>query len=308
MQKILKATDIMSNEFDANGVDKDRKFFAVFGNPIGHSLSPLMQNAALEEIAKTDASYQNAEYFAVEVKPENLAETLKLFWQKNFVGINLTIPHKEIAMNIVRDFDTSAISARACNTLLRTEDGWRGFNTDGFGVSAAVEQGLNRKFENAEVVMLGAGGAARGAAAAIIAAKCKRLIVANRNQDRLQKFAQDITNDGFDIETKPLENIEESIPDGAIIVNATSIGLKESDAPIIDFSKISKNCVFLDMPYRRETETTSVVAARKNSIAAENGLAMLAWQGAKSLSIWTGKPLYGNLMLDTLKKGLYGRK
>ncbi len=298
----------MSDNFNATFVDDKKKYFAVFGNPIGHSLSPLMQNAALAEIAKTDIAYKNSEYIAVEVPPEELASALQFFWEKKFVGINLTIPHKEIAMNIVKEFDKSAISARACNTLLRTDNGWQGFNTDGFGMSAAVEQGLNRSFENAQVVMLGAGGAARGAAATIIEKKCKRLIVANRNQDRLAKFASDILKDNFTIETKPLENIEESIPDNAIIINATSIGLKDSDSPIIDFSKISKNCVFLDMPYRRDADTASVLEARKNSINAENGLAMLAWQGAKSLSIWTGKPLYGNLMLDTLKKGLYGRK
>ncbi len=306
MSEVLTVSDLNKGEF-ANA-DSETKYFAVFGKPIGHSLSPLMQNAALAEIAKNDESYAGAKYFAFEVAPENLAETLDIFWEKNFVGINLTIPHKEVAMNIVSDFDESAKLACACNTLLKTKNGWRGFNTDGFGVSAAVEQGLGRKFEEATVVILGAGGAARGAAATILSAKCERLIVANRNQERLAKFAQDLSTNACKIETFPLGKIEQEIPNGAIIVNATSIGLKDSDSPIIDFSKVSKDCVFLDMPYKRDGETSSVLAAKNFSIKAENGLAMLAWQGAKSLSIWTGKPLYGSLMLETLKGKLYGNK
>ena len=308
MTEILKPEDLNYGEFSDRNQNSPTKFFAVFGKPIGHSLSPLMQNVALAEITKSDKEFYNSKYFAFEVDPNNLAEVLDVFWQKNFTGINLTIPHKEVVMNIVKDFDSSALSAQACNTLVRTANGWKGYNTDGFGVKLAVEQGLGRSFENADVVMLGAGGASRGASAEIINSNCKSLLVANRNQDRLKKFADDLSSENFSVQTAPLENIEEKIPSNAIIINATSVGLKDSDAPIIDFSKIPNNCVFLDMPYRRDAETTSVLSARKNSIKAESGLAMLAWQGAKSLSIWTGKQLYGSLMLKTLKEHLYGHK
>ena len=261
---------------------------------------------ALEKIAKTDGAFAGAKYFAFEVAPDNLAETLHLFWRKNFTGINLTIPHKEIAFKILTDFDETAKKARACNTLLRTPDGWRGYNTDGFGVAAAVENAFGRGFENADVILLGAGGAARGAAAAILGAKCKSLLVANRNPERLAKFADDMKRENFELSTAPLENVEAKIPPRAVIVNATAVGLKADDKPVIDFSKIPQDCVFLDMPYRRDGETSSVLAARAHSIPAENGLAMLAWQGAKSLSIWTGKPLLGSLMLSKLKEHLYG--
>ncbi len=308
MSEILKPSDLIREEFSTQNSNSQRKLFAVFGKPIGHSLSPLMQNKALEEIAKSDAKFIDAKYYAFEVNPENLAEVLEMFWEKNFTGINLTIPHKEVAMKVVQDFDSSALSAKACNTLLRTPTGWKGYNTDGFGVRASIEQGLKKNIENASVVILGAGGASRGATVEIINAGCKSLLVANRNQDRLKKFIDDFESDNFTIQGSTLENIEEKIPNGAIIINATSVGLKDSDKPIIDFSKIPNDCVFLDMPYRRDNETTSVISARKNSIQAENGLAMLAWQGAKSLSIWTDKQLYGSLMLNTLKEHLYGHK
>lgn len=308
MAEVLHVSDLSEGAFAERSENSKPPLFAVFGKPIGHSLSPLMQNAALAKVAKTNAALDGAKYFAFEVEPEKLAETLDVFWRKNFVGINLTIPHKEIAMRVVDDFDASAENAKACNTLLRTPRGWKGFNTDGFGVSAAVEHAFGRGFANADAVLLGAGGAARGAAAAIIAAGCKSLLVANRNPERLKKFADDLSMENFEIKTASLAGIEAKIPPRAIVVNATSVGLNADDNPVVDFSKIPPDCAFLDMPYRRDGETASVLAARANGIPAENGLAMLAWQGAKSLSIWTGAPLMGAFMLETIKENLYGHR
>lgn len=308
MAEVLHVSDLSEGAFAERSENSKPPLFAVFGKPIGHSLSPLMQNAALAKVAKTNAALDGAKYFAFEVEPEKLAETLDVFWRKNFVGINLTIPHKEIAMRVVDDFDASAENAKACNTLLRTPRGWKGFNTDGFGVSAAVEHAFGRGFANADAVLLGAGGAARGAAAAIIAAGCKSLLVANRNPERLKKFADDLSMENFEIKTASLAGIEAKIPPRAIVVNATSVGLNADDNPVADFSKIPPDCAFLDMPYRRDGETASVLAARANGIPAENGLAMLAWQGAKSLSIWTGAPLMGAFMLETIKENLYGHR
>lgn len=308
MAEVLHVSNLSEGAFAERSENSKPPFFAVFGKPIGHSLSPLMQNAALAKVAKTNAELDGAKYFAFEVEPEKLAETLDVFWRKNFAGINLTIPHKEIAMRVVDDFDASAENAKACNTLLRTPRGWKGFNTDGFGVSAAVEHAFGRGFANADAVLLGAGGAARGAAAAIIAAGCKSLLVANRNPERLKKFADDLSMENFGIKTASLAGIEAKIPPRAIVVNATSVGLNTDDSPVVDFSKIPPDCAFLDMPYRRNGETPSVLAARANGIPAENGLAMLAWQGAKSLSIWTGAPLMGAFMLETIKENLYGHR
>lgn len=308
MAEVLHVSNLSEGAFAERSENSKPPFFAVFGKPIGHSLSPLMQNAALAKVAKTNAALDGAKYFAFEVEPEKLAETLDVFWRKNFAGINLTIPHKEIAMRVIDDFDASAENAKACNTLLRTPRGWKGFNTDGFGVSAAVEHAFGRGFANADAVLLGAGGAARGAAAAIIAAGCKSLLVANRNPERLKKFADDLSMENFGIKTASLAGIEAKIPPRAIVVNATSVGLNADDCPVVDFSKIPPDCAFLDMPYRRNGETASVLAARANGIPAENGLAMLAWQGAKSLSIWTGAPLMGAFMLETIKENLYGHR
>ena len=258
-----------------------------------------MQNAALSEIAKSDPSYIGAEYFAFEVAPENLKEALDALYGKNFAGVNLTIPHKEIAMSIVGDFDPYAAKVGACNTLLKTPRGWKGYNTDGFGLETAIKKAFGREMKGSNVVVIGAGGAARAAAFHALFAGCKSLSLVNRSLQRLDKLSSDIRAAGFDCQARlASENLD--IPDSPIIINATSLGLKEGDPPCADFSAYPKDSVFFDMPYAKGRETSSVAAAKKCGIAACGGLTMLAWQGAKSLSIWTGKPLLGDIMLETL--------
>ena len=259
--------------------------FAVFGKPVGHSLSPLMQNAALRLIAQKRGIWANSRYFAFEVGAETLGDVLPMFRAKNFAGINLTIPHKVEAMKLADELDESARLAGACNTLLASGRGWRGYNTDGFGLQAAIRRGLGREIAGADVVLIGAGGAARGAAFHLLAQKCGSLTIANRSRGRLEALARDIKSAGFECAAVSLgEGLK--IPRGAIVVNATSVGLDAGDAPVLDFSKFPADAVFFDMPYRRGAETASVEAARAAGIKASSGLPMLVWQGAKSMSIW----------------------
>ena len=262
--------------------------FAVFGKPVGHSLSPVMQNAALRLIAANDGIFKGSRYFAFEIAAEDLREALPIFKGKNFIGINLTIPHKVVAMDILSETDESAKRAGACNTLLAAAEGWRGYNTDGIGLETAIKRRLGREIRGADIVLLGAGGAARGAAFHLLARGCGSLTVANRSRGRLEALADDIKNAGYNCIAAELSaNLK--IPQNAIVVNATSVGLKESDAPVLDFSKFPKTAAFFDMPYRRNAETASVEAALAAGAKASSGLPMLVWQGAKSMSIWLEK-------------------
>lgn len=297
---ILSVGDLQNGEFRARGANSEPPYFAVFGKPIAHSLSPVMQNAALAEIAKTDGGFRGSKYFAFEVAPENLADALDALYEKNFCGINLTIPHKEVVMKIIRDFDPPAAKTGACNTLLKTPRGWKGFNTDGFGLITAIETSLGRKVAGANVVIIGAGGAARAAAFALSAHGCASLSLVNRSAERLEKLAADLRGAGYGCATHKLGEVFDS-PASPVIVNATSLGLKEGDEACIDFSMFPTDGVFFDMPYAKGRITASVAAARERGMRAGDGLPMLAWQGAKSLSIWTGKPLLGELMLQTLR-------
>lgn len=297
---ILSVGDLQNGDFRARGANSEPPYFAVFGKPIAHSLSPVMQNAALAEIAKTDDDFRGSKYFAFEVAPENLADALDALYEKNFCGINLTIPHKEVVMKIIRDFDPPAAKTGACNTLLKIPRGWKGFNTDGFGLITAIETSLGRKVVGANVVIIGAGGAARAAAFALSAHGCASLALVNRSAERLEKLAADLRGAGYGCTTHRLGEVFDS-PDAPVIVNATSLGLKEGDGACVDFSMFPTDGVFFDMPYAKGRITASVAAARERGMRACDGLPMLAWQGAKSLSIWTGKPLLGELMLQTLR-------
>ena len=299
MAEVFSAEDLKRGIFSTRGCGAQPPYFAVLGHPVAHSKSPLMQNAALEEIAKSDSRYRGSKYFAFDVPPDELPDYLNEFWRKNFTGINLTIPHKEIAMSIVGEFDPYAAKVGACNTLLKNPRGWKGYNTDGFGLETAIKKAFGREMKGSNVVVIGAGGAARAAAFHALFAGCKSLSLVNRSPQRLDKLSSDIRAAGFDCPARlASENLD--IPDSPIIINATSLGLKEGDPPCADFSAYPKDSVFFDMPYAKGRETSSVAAAKKCGIAACGGLTMLAWQGAKSLSIWTGKPLLGDIMLETL--------
>lgn len=261
--------------------------FAVFGHPIAHSLSPQMQNAALKMLAKSRPDLAKSKYYAFDIEPEKLPDALGQFLEKKFLGINLTIPHKEVVLPFLREVDGLAESAKACNTLLASDGGWIGFNTDGYGLEGALNLAFGRRFKGAEVVILGAGGAARGAAFYALKQGCSSLAIANRSKDRLERLVGDIVAAGFKCAGLALTP-DIKIPDSAIVVNATSVGLGSSDAPVLDFSKFPKSAVFFDMPYAKGRQTASVRAARAEGIRAESGLAMLAYQGAKSMNIWTG--------------------
>ncbi len=284
--------------------------FAVFGHPIEHSLSPVMQNAALEFLGANSERFKSSRYFAFDIPPERLSEALKAFFNLNVLGINLTIPHKVLAMHLTESCEPLAESAGACNTLKKTASGWAGYNTDIFGIQKAVEKSFNKSFEGSHIFLLGAGGAARAIAVAAENAKCRKLSIANRSKERLDELVKLLEPNFKNISAfnSPggffgLERIAES---GTIIINATKIGLSPTDPPVLDFSETNKNAVFFDTPYRRHSQTNSVLLARKCGLSAESGLPMLAWQGARSLAIWAESDelteKFGDIMYAALEK------
>jgi shikimate dehydrogenase len=264
---------------------------AVFGYPIKHSISPAMHNAALAEQAQRDARFLDWRYFRFEIHPDDLPRALELLHAKRFRGVNLTVPHKVIAFDRVATVDPAAQPVGAVNTLLWTESGWRGHNTDGYGLAAAVRQDLNLDLAGAHVVLLGAGGAARGAAVECLQRRCASLWIANRTRENLDTLlatlapiARDIPLRGFAPSAPPAE-----LPTGAIVINATSAGLKDSDPLPIDLSGLPRPGAVFDMIYN-PPQTPLLRAAAGRDLKTANGLGMLVHQGAKALEIWSGVP------------------
>ncbi len=264
---------------------------AVFGHPIKHSISPPMHNAALAELARGDARFADWKYFRFEIHPDDLPEALRVLHAKRFRGVNLTVPHKIIAFDRVAAVDPAAQPVGAINTLLWTEAGWRGHNTDGYGLAAAVRENLGLDLAGRAIVLLGAGGAARGAAVECLQRGCSSLWIANRTAANLESLlailgpvAGQIPVRGFAPDAVPAD-----LPAGALVINATSAGLKPTDPLPIALERLPAPAAVFDMIYNPPV-TGLLAAARSRGLPAANGLAMLVHQGAKALEIWSGVP------------------
>lgn len=266
-------------------------WLAVVGHPIKHSLSPTMHNAALAQLAASDPRLADWRYTRFDIDPVDLPEALTLFREKRFRGLNLTVPHKVIAFDRVADIDPAAQPIGAINTLLLTDAGWRGFNTDSYGVASALHADLAVTLPGAHVVLLGAGGAARGAAVEFLRQGVASLWIANRTRANLDTLLADLRPlvgvsalHGF----SPTE-IPADVPTGAVVVNATSGGLRADDPAPIDLSLLLRPRAVFDMIYN-PPHTPLLRQAEALGLPRAHGLSMLAYQGARALEIWSGIP------------------
>ena len=273
--------------------DLERQSFAdpalaVLGHPVDHSISPAMHNAALAEMALSDTRFATWRYFKFDVAPDDLPRTLERFHARGFLGVNLTVPHKVIAFGHVAEIDAAARPIGAVNTLLRLPRGWRGYNTDGHGLATAVREELGATLAGAAVVLLGAGGAARAAAVECLQRGCSSLWISNRTPARLDALlpvlhplAAAVRLQGFDPLAPPRD-----LPAGALVINATSLGLRPNDPPPIDLARLPRPAGVFDMIYT-PAKTALLRAAAALGVPHADGLSMLVHQGARALEIWS---------------------
>jgi shikimate dehydrogenase len=278
---------------------------AVVGRPVAHSLSPAIHHAALAAMARTQPRFRDWRYFKFDIAPDELPQALPLFHRKYFHGLNLTVPHKALAVPHLETVDDFVRAAGAANTLIRTAAGWRGANTDGYGLATALQEELGAKLAGARVILLGAGGAARGAAVECLRSACAELWIGNRTQatlatllDELTPLAGKVRLHGFDPARPPGH-----LPAKAIVINATSLGLKLEDAAPIDLEKIPRPACVYDMIYR-PPQTALLRRAAALGLATANGLSMLVHQGARSLELWTGATVPVSVMHDAARAAL----
>jgi len=279
---------------------------AVVGFPVRHSISPAMHNAALADMQKEHPTLKDWKYFRFEIQPEQLPAALPLFHKAGFFGLNLTVPHKEIAVQEIGSVDPSAKRICAVNTLRRRENGYSGYNTDGYGLLSGIQIELEREIGGSHLALIGAGGAGRAAAFQCIESGCSSLTIINRNQDRLGRLIRDLepfakeknvilksfsTTD--QIETQP----------GTIFINATSLGLKAADPLPLDPSVFKADDCLYDMIYNPET-TPLMKAAYATGCKTANGLTMLIYQGVKSLNIWSEQKVPDSVMAQAARNAL----
>lgn len=281
MEPVLTLADLDTWSFSGTAL-------AVLGHPIKHSISPRMHNAALAAMAPNDARFNTWRYFRFDVPPADLPQGLGRLHAAGFQGLNLTVPHKVLAYDAIAQVDPTAQPIGAVNTLLRTSRGWHGYNTDGYGLATAVHTTLGIQLLHTPVILLGAGGAARGAAVECLARGCASLHIANRTAahrdallTQLAPLAGDIPLTGFLLSAPP-----ETLPPAALVINATNAGLHPDDPCPIDLSALPPLAGIYDMIYN-SAETKLLAAAKTLGLPHANGLSMLVHQGARSLEIWS---------------------
>lgn len=260
------------------------KVFGIIGDPVSHSLSPLMHNTAFRELGI------KAVYGAFEVKKEKLKEALEGIRALNISGVSVTIPHKEAVISFLDYVDEIAREIGAVNTILNQGGKLWGYNTDWMGVLRAFEErGIELKEKR--VVILGAGGASRAVLFAVKRGGAKEIFLYNRTFEKAKILAQ-----AFEVQALPWEELRKA--KGDIIIQTTSVGLKsgESCAPpeIFKNFKVAMDIVYL--PLR-----TKFLKDAERFCETIDGLRMLLYQGVEQFKLFTGK----NPPVKLMEKVLY---
>ena len=267
---------------------------AVLGSPIAHSISPQLHKAALAELCTRFPSFSNWVYHKVEVESKNLGPALERLSECGYRGLNLTIPHKVEVFSLLDTINEEARSIGAVNTLMLNGQEWQGFNSDGYGIENALAGELAVSLESTPVLILGAGGAARAAAAQALSRGCPTIWIGNRSSKRLGELVENLSQ-SFDVKNVVPFEISQIAPEiynheKIVIINATSLGLNESDPSPLSLAHFSESTRVYDMIYN-PAETPLLRDAKARGMAHENGLSMLVHQAVRSLEIWTGKEI-----------------
>lgn len=276
--------------------------FAVLGHPIGHTLSPVMHNAAFESLDL------DAIYLAFDVAPERLLEVLPSMRAMGFKGVNLTVPLKEVAFRGFKDLDDSARRLGAVNTVEFTAEGMRGHNTDGKGFLTSLKESFDFPVRGHTVFVLGCGGAGRAVAITAAVEGAAALLLADIESARCQSVARDIASlaPGVRVELAGTSAGEwnQQIHRADLVVQASPVGMKADDVCPLAPTSFRRGQLAFDLVYNRP-RTCFTEAAAAGGARSVNGLGMLLHQGAEAFTIWTGKPAAVAVMRTALEKALY---
>ena len=255
-----------------------KKFsFGIIGKPLSHSLSPLLHNFWFK---KYNVS---ANYSLLEITPDEIEETIKRIKKKELQGINVTVPYKQAVIPFLDLLVGDAKETLSVNTVMLNEEGKIvGDNTDVYGLEQGFISKLkNQNLEQSKVLILGAGGVTSSVIYALSKKGIKQIFVSNRTL----KKAEEIKKRFPFIEIIEWKNIEEKAKKMDILINATSLGLKNGNNFDQEFKVTKSNLVYYDIIYNPE-ETEIIKKLKKRNIQTFNGLEMFIYQGQKSFLLW----------------------
>ena len=299
-------------------INATTRLCAVYGFPIRHSASPAMHNAAFAKLGL------NWRYLAFEVHPDNLRAAIAGAKAMQFSGLNLTVPHKLLAMQIVDELDESSKTWGAVNTVrfeardaagqwqplhhfsesISGEIRAQGFNTDSDGIARSLREDLGLKLAGLKVLLVGTGGAGQVAALRLAMEGVSELFLTDYVISKAESVAEEIRK------RYPRVKVTVGFPKGEmdLLLNATPIGLKPGDPSPVDekqFPLRQARAVY-DMIYK-PAETKLLALAKVAGCKTSNGLGMLLHQGAAAFEIWTGKPAPIDVMRRALEQNIYGK-
>jgi shikimate dehydrogenase len=260
--------------------------YAVIGNPVEHSLSPQFFTWLFSELGI------RADYSRELVLPDDLPDVIARLHRGDWNGISVTLPHKETICGMLDELDSSGLRVGACNTVVRLSSGrLRGFNTDGAGLRLALEHAEGADLRGAQVILLGAGGAARAAAFEVASGGARELTIANRTFERAQRLAADLVKAGAACAVRaiPLEDepISKALANAGIVINCTSVGLlAPGQSPLPSACRVRAGQTVLDMVYR-PLQTSLLKRAAAQGAKTVDGLWMLIFQALEQLRLWT---------------------
>ncbi len=264
-------------------MDSHTALFGVIGDPIRHSKSPIMLNRAFRETGV------NGVYAAFHVTPERLEQAIAGVRGLGFRGLNVTIPHKVEVMQFLDEISEGAQAIGAVNTIVNENGRLIGYNTDGIGYVRSLKEEAEPDLSGKTIVVLGAGGAARGILWALAQEGPAAIVVANRTEAKAVELAGSFPS-AMRISAVPGNGLQSVVAEADVVVNTTSVGMSPNvDALPIDPAWLKPRAVASDLIYN-PLKTAFLSRAEERGCRIHGGLGMFVYQGAYAFEYWTGKP------------------
>ena len=271
--------------------------FGLIGNPVSHSLSPLMHNAAFKALG-IDGHYQ-----LFELKAEEVESFLRSLNQRGVCGLNVTIPYKEKVIPFLDKLNPQAELIGAVNTIKNSGGKLEGFNTDGDGFIRHLKEDLKFIPEGKKIAVIGAGGASRAISVCLAQNKVRQISIYDVDQKRLLALAGLLGEHFKGQEFKIAPSIAGlKIEECDLLVNTSPVGMKNSDPELVDSRFLHSGMLVYDIIYN-PAQTRLLETAKEKGAAAANGLGMLLYQGVLAFEIWTGQKAPVEIMRQALTEG-----
>ena len=270
--------------------------FGLIGWPVSHSLSPPMQNAGFKS-AGIDAIYS-----LVEVSPEDMKQVIPEM-KNEFSGWNCTVPHKQHIIEFLDDIDETARLLGSVNTVVNKNGQLKGYSTDGYGMEMSIKESFDQDIEGNSFLFIGSGGAARAVALYFATRGASKIAVLNRTVEKADDLIEEVKAINSNIEGKA-DNINNPALDPAdynIVIQCTSLGLKNGDPSPFDVSRLNRNQFVVDMIYKK---TDFLKNAEEIGCKTADGSGMLLHQGVRAWEIWTSQKAPVEAMREALLQAM----